>query len=165
MKHNHSLKFHTWLLIIVIFMILNNGQSLRLEHALYREKITHGDEHVHKYPKERSVELFPTGSNLPDCSHACGPCFPCRRVMIGYKCLVTESCPVIYRCFCRGRYYHERSVELFSTGSNLPDCSHACGPCFPCRRVMIGYKCLVTESCPVIYRCFCRGRYYHVPTS
>ncbi|KAH0452936.1 hypothetical protein IEQ34_017260 [Dendrobium chrysotoxum] len=24
----------------------------------------------------------------------------------------------------------------YATGSSLPDCSHACGPCFPCKRVM-----------------------------
>ncbi|KAI3807614.1 hypothetical protein L1987_23545 [Smallanthus sonchifolius] len=108
MKHIHSLEFHTWLLAIIIFMILNSGESLRHEHLIHGgEKITHGYDQVHKYPKERkTADLFSTGSNIPDCSHACGPCFPCKRVMIGFKCPMTESCPVIYRCFCKGRYYH-----------------------------------------------------------
>ncbi|KAF5779991.1 putative EPIDERMAL PATTERNING FACTOR-like protein [Helianthus annuus] len=104
MKHIHSLGLHTWLLAITIFLILNNGESLHHQHSIYGEKFTHGDDQVHKHPKD--VELFPTGSNLPDCSHACGPCFPCQRVMVGFKCRMTESCPVIYRCFCKGRYYH-----------------------------------------------------------
>ncbi|RRT40570.1 hypothetical protein B296_00043591, partial [Ensete ventricosum] len=33
-----------------------------------------------------------TGSSLPDCSHACGPCLPCKRVMVqlhGLPCVVT----------------------------------------------------------------------------
>ncbi|KAG5541660.1 hypothetical protein RHGRI_021482 [Rhododendron griersonianum] len=55
-------------------------------------------------------------------------------------------------------------MELYPTGSSLPDCSHACGPCFPCKRVMISFKCS-TESCPIVYRCMCRGKYYHVPSN
>ncbi|CAH1446174.1 unnamed protein product [Lactuca virosa] len=75
--------------------------------VMHGEKITHGDHQIHSHPKKQKYEeLYPTGSNIPDCSHACGPCFPCKRVMIGYKCPMTESCPVIYRCICRGRYYH-----------------------------------------------------------
>ncbi|WVZ02894.1 hypothetical protein V8G54_023700 [Vigna mungo] len=53
------------------------------------------------------MELYPTGSALPDCSHACGSCFPCKRVIVSYKCMVAESCPVVYRCMCKGKYYHE----------------------------------------------------------
>ncbi|KAK8921489.1 Protein EPIDERMAL PATTERNING FACTOR 2 [Platanthera zijinensis] len=52
-----------------------------------------------------------------------------------------------------------------ASGSRLPDCSHACGACFPCRRVMVSSKCSVAESCPVVYRCTCKGRYYHVPSN
>ncbi|XP_008804498.2 uncharacterized protein LOC103717771 [Phoenix dactylifera] len=54
---------------------------------------------------------------------------------------------------------------LFSTGSSLPDCSHACGPCFPCKRVMVSFKCSIAESCPIVYRCMCNGKYYHVPSN
>ncbi|OWM67682.1 protein EPIDERMAL PATTERNING FACTOR 2 [Punica granatum] len=54
--------------------------------------------------------------------------------------------------------------QLYPTGSSLPDCTHACGPCVPCKRVMISYKC-ATESCPIVYRCMCKGKYYHVPSS
>ncbi|KAJ8647081.1 hypothetical protein MRB53_000104 [Persea americana] len=55
--------------------------------------------------KHGRPELFPMGSGLPDCSHACGPCFPCKRVIVGVKCFVSESCPVVYRCMCKGKYY------------------------------------------------------------
>lgn len=54
-------------------------------------------------------------------------------------------------------------MKLYPTGSNLPDCSHACGPCIPCKRVMVSFKCSI-ESCPVIYKCVCKGKYYHVPS-
>ncbi|KAL3735427.1 hypothetical protein ACJRO7_024542 [Eucalyptus globulus] len=57
----------------------------------------------------------------------------------------------------------ETGAELFPTGSSLPDCSHACGPCVPCKRVIVSYKCSI-ESCPVVYRCVCKGKYYHVPS-
>ncbi|XWS21870.1 hypothetical protein CRYUN_Cryun30bG0092700 [Craigia yunnanensis] len=51
------------------------------------------------------MELYPTGSSLPDCSHACGPCFPCKRVIVSFKCSISESCPIVYRCMCKGKYY------------------------------------------------------------
>ncbi|KAJ8747755.1 hypothetical protein K2173_012962 [Erythroxylum novogranatense] len=72
---------------------------------------TNGNEGYDHYPKESRVreelgmELYPTGSSLPDCSHACGPCTPCKRVMVSFKCS-TESCPIVYRCMCKGKYYH-----------------------------------------------------------
>ncbi|KAL9298111.1 hypothetical protein ACSQ67_024007 [Phaseolus vulgaris] len=56
--------------------------------------------------KDMRMELYPTGSALPDCSHACGSCFPCKRVIVSYKCMIAESCPVVYRCMCKGKYYH-----------------------------------------------------------
>lgn len=56
-------------------------------------------------------------------------------------------------------------MELYPTGSSLPDCSHACGPCFPCKRVMVSFKCSIAESCPTVYRCMCKGKYYHVPSN
>ncbi|XP_042404335.1 protein EPIDERMAL PATTERNING FACTOR 2-like [Zingiber officinale] len=57
------------------------------------------------------------------------------------------------------------SKEMYvASGSSLPDCTHACGPCFPCKRVMVSFKCSIADSCPVVYRCMCNGRYYHVPS-
>ncbi|XP_028553825.1 protein EPIDERMAL PATTERNING FACTOR 2-like [Dendrobium catenatum] len=56
-------------------------------------------------------------------------------------------------------------LDPYATGSSLPDCSHACGPCFPCKRVMVSFKCSIAESCPIVYRCMCKGKYYHVPSN
>ncbi|KZV28925.1 hypothetical protein F511_13720, partial [Dorcoceras hygrometricum] len=56
-------------------------------------------------------------------------------------------------------------MELYPTGSSLPDCSHACGPCTPCRRVMVSFNRCSVESCPIVYRCMCKGKYYHVPSN
>ncbi|EEF28094.1 conserved hypothetical protein [Ricinus communis] len=65
-----------------------------------------------------------------------------------------------------GAREEEVGTELYPTGSSLPDCSHACGPCFPCKRVMVSFKCSsVGESCPIVYRCMCKGKYYHVPSA
>ncbi|KAK9096822.1 hypothetical protein Sjap_022319 [Stephania japonica] len=65
----------------------------------------------------------------------------------------------------KGVHKEELGMELYPTGSTLPDCSHACGYCFPCKRVMVSFKCPMAESCPVVYRCMCKGRYYQVPSS
>ncbi|KAL5703847.1 Protein EPIDERMAL PATTERNING FACTOR 2 [Ranunculus cassubicifolius] len=56
-------------------------------------------------------------------------------------------------------------MESYPTGSTLPDCMHACGPCSPCKRVMVSSTCLMVESCAVVYRCMCKGRYYQIPSS
>ncbi|KAL1219430.1 Protein EPIDERMAL PATTERNING FACTOR 2 [Cardamine amara subsp. amara] len=69
---------------------------------------THHKVHKKEIEEKRGVEMemYPTGSSLPDCSYACGACSPCKRVMISFQCSVAESCSVIYRCTCKGRYYH-----------------------------------------------------------
>lgn len=56
--------------------------------------------------------------------------------------------------------------ERTATGSRLPDCAHACGPCSPCRRVIVSFRCalMASESCPIAYRCMCRGRFFRVPS-
>ncbi|KAK3427031.1 hypothetical protein EUGRSUZ_F03339 [Eucalyptus grandis] len=53
-------------------------------------------------------------------------------------------------------------------GSRLPDCSHACGSCSPCKLVSVGSTCARArpnraESCPISYRCMCRNKLYPVP--
>ncbi|KAF0890834.1 hypothetical protein E2562_004315 [Oryza meyeriana var. granulata] len=55
--------------------------------------------------------------------------------------------------------------EVHATGSSLPDCSHACGACSPCNRVMVSFKCSIAEPCPMVYRCMCKGKCYPVPSS
>lgn len=56
------------------------------------------------------------------------------------------------------------TVEV--AGSSLPDCSHACGSCSPCRLVMISFVCATlheAETCPMAYRCMCNNKSYPVP--
>ena len=56
------------------------------------------------------------------------------------------------------------TVEV--AGSSLPDCSHACGSCSPCRLVMISFVCASlqeAETCPMAYRCMCNNKSYPVP--
>ncbi|KAF8007921.1 hypothetical protein BT93_K1808 [Corymbia citriodora subsp. variegata] len=51
-------------------------------------------------------------------------------------------------------------------GSSLPDCSHACGSCSPCRLVMISFVCASVqeaETCPMAYKCMCNNKSYPVP--
>ncbi|KAJ9167117.1 hypothetical protein P3X46_021792 [Hevea brasiliensis] len=100
---------HKIFLLVLIFMALMILVTLRKQVAL------NGDEQSYRYPKlgareKLGMELYPTGSSLPDCSHACGPCFPCKRVMVSFKCSIGESCPIVYRCMCKGKYYHVPSA-------------------------------------------------------
>ncbi|KAF5784664.1 putative EPIDERMAL PATTERNING FACTOR-like protein [Helianthus annuus] len=100
------------LLVTIVFLVLNLGESLHPHHFTNNRgqgglSRSQSQEHPKKGERvELGMDLYPTGSSIPDCSHACGPCSPCRRVMISFKCSMTESCPVVYRCTCRGRYYH-----------------------------------------------------------
>ncbi|XP_022727412.1 protein EPIDERMAL PATTERNING FACTOR 1-like [Durio zibethinus] len=51
-------------------------------------------------------------------------------------------------------------------GSSLPDCSHACGSCTPCRLVMVSFVCASleeAETCPMAYKCICNNKSYPVP--
>ncbi|KNA16855.1 hypothetical protein SOVF_083820 [Spinacia oleracea] len=64
----------------------------------------------------------------------------------------------------KGLAREELGRELYPMGSSLPDCSHACGVCSPCKRVMVSFRC-ASESCPIVYRCMCNGKFYHVPSS
>ncbi|KAJ0085494.1 hypothetical protein Patl1_07892 [Pistacia atlantica] len=105
--------------LVVFFMLLTIGGSLRLSPHHYITSTSHemaaastyDDHQAHINHQEGAtegigMEVHPTGSSLPDCSHACGPCFPCKRVMVSFKCSVAESCPIVYRCMCKGKYYH-----------------------------------------------------------
>ncbi|KAL4327991.1 hypothetical protein S245_043522 [Arachis hypogaea] len=50
-------------------------------------------------------------------------------------------------------------------GSKLPDCSHACGSCSPCRLVMVTSCARIKEAepCPLAYKCMCHDKSYPVP--
>ncbi|PHT50606.1 Protein EPIDERMAL PATTERNING FACTOR 2 [Capsicum baccatum] len=98
---------------LVLMLLVDSSQSLRPYHFTYHGKETNKDNqnHIHLKEEEKGdhelgMEMYPTGSSLPDCSHACGPCFPCKRVMVSFACSIAESCPIVYRCMCKGKYYH-----------------------------------------------------------
>ncbi|XP_055802073.1 protein EPIDERMAL PATTERNING FACTOR 1 isoform X1 [Solanum dulcamara] len=60
----------------------------------------------------------------------------------------------------------KRADTLQVAGSRLPDCSHACGSCKPCRLVMVSFVCSSleeAETCPVAYKCMCHNKSYPVP--
>ncbi|CAN4104932.1 unnamed protein product [Withania somnifera] len=62
---------------------------------------------------------------------------------------------------------HKRAADpLQIAGSSLPDCSHACGSCRPCRLVMVTFVCSSieeAETCPMAYKCLCHSKSYPVP--
>ncbi|KAL5976179.1 hypothetical protein ACLOJK_020509 [Asimina triloba] len=67
-------------------------------------------------------------------------------------------------------YYHDRKMMRSGTleiaGSRLPDCSHSCGSCKPCRLVMVSFMCASleeAETCPMAYKCMCKSKSYPVP--
>ncbi|XP_059455482.1 protein EPIDERMAL PATTERNING FACTOR 2 [Corylus avellana] len=99
----------SFLLLFFFSMLLTSTtRSLRVTHPFSlgdQEGSPFGDQGNLSPKEEVGMELYPTGSSLPDCSHACGPCFPCKRVIVSFKCS-TESCPIVYRCTCKGKYYH-----------------------------------------------------------
>ncbi|KAL5560032.1 hypothetical protein UlMin_036243 [Ulmus minor] len=106
--------FSALVFLVIFFVLIMMGSSslvLARPHSSLQGEGGVGLKHQDPiYSRERAneglgMELYPTGSSLPDCSHACGPCFPCKRVMVSFKCSV-ESCPIVYRCMCKGRYYH-----------------------------------------------------------
>ncbi|KAI0496705.1 hypothetical protein KFK09_023029 [Dendrobium nobile] len=64
-----------------------------------------------QYRKEKIMERRPStlmvaGSSLPNCSHACGSCTPCRLVMVSFICEEeAETCPMAYKCMCNSKSY------------------------------------------------------------
>ncbi|EEF30359.1 conserved hypothetical protein [Ricinus communis] len=67
-----------------------------------------------------------------------------------------------------GEMMEERNAHpLQIAGSRLPDCSHACGSCSPCKLVIVSSLCAAlsqaAETCPVSYRCMCNNKSYPVP--
>ncbi|KAE8670126.1 Protein EPIDERMAL PATTERNING FACTOR 1 [Hibiscus syriacus] len=60
----------------------------------------------------------------------------------------------------------KRADTLQVAGSRLPDCSHACGSCTPCRLVIVSFVCASqqeAETCPMAYKCMCNNKSYPVP--
>ncbi|KAJ9146035.1 hypothetical protein P3X46_028353 [Hevea brasiliensis] len=94
---------HKSFLLLLLFLAFIVGKSLQT----HRFTLNSNDDKGHQGAREEQrMEVYPTGSSLPDCSHACGPCVPCKRVMVSFKCSIGESCPIVYICLCKGKYYH-----------------------------------------------------------
>ncbi|CAA3019353.1 epidermal patterning factor 1 [Olea europaea subsp. europaea] len=74
--------------------------------------------------------------------------------------------PDLYVDHERAPLMHRRADTLQIAGSRLPDCSHACGSCTPCRLVMVSFVCSSleeAETCPMAYKCMCHNKSYPVP--
>ncbi|KAL2478315.1 uncharacterized protein Fot_44638 [Forsythia ovata] len=74
--------------------------------------------------------------------------------------------PDLYVNHKRAPLMHRRADTLQIAGSSLPDCSHACGSCTPCRLVMVSFVCSSleeAETCPMAYKCMCHNKSYPVP--
>ncbi|XP_050213495.1 protein EPIDERMAL PATTERNING FACTOR 2 isoform X2 [Mercurialis annua] len=113
MKSSFESGAHKCMRLLLIFMALIVGkEALRPHHYISVRigKEVASSKNEEARDQELGMELYPTGSSLPDCSHACGPCFPCKRVMVSFKCSIGESCPIVYRCMCKGKYYHVPSA-------------------------------------------------------
>ncbi|PIA30687.1 hypothetical protein AQUCO_05400057v1 [Aquilegia coerulea] len=66
----------------------------------------YGERRVMKNRRQDTVQV--AGSRLPDCSHACGSCRPCRLVMVSFVCSSieeAETCPMAYKCMCNRKSY------------------------------------------------------------
>ncbi|KAK7405426.1 hypothetical protein VNO78_06706 [Psophocarpus tetragonolobus] len=103
-----SLEAYKFFLLVSFFLLLSRGWSLGVIPNHVKLINLQGKAAIEEKgaKKDMRMELYPSGSALPDCSHACGSCFPCKRVIVSYKCMIAESCPVVYRCLCKGKYYH-----------------------------------------------------------
>ncbi|XP_050219770.1 protein EPIDERMAL PATTERNING FACTOR 1-like [Mercurialis annua] len=98
-------------------------------------------------------------------------------VMVGVAILIPRS-TLARDCRSLQSHVHEdndgrkmmdetNEQPLQVAGSRLPDCSHACGSCSPCKLVIVSPLCAsltrASEPCPVSYRCMCNNKAYPVP--
>ncbi|KAJ3677333.1 hypothetical protein LUZ60_003057 [Juncus effusus] len=117
-KRNFSIFLRSYMLPLIVFLLIfTGGVSARPLMPRYGKESQSQERHqISSKGKDGSdddqlsKEMYITGSRVPDCTHACGPCSPCNRVMVSFKCSVGEPCPMVYRCMCRG--------NLFPTPSN-----------------------------------------------
>ena len=78
----------------------------------------------------------------------------------------TDSIMVQSHSNLEGQMEVMKAHPMQVAGSRLPDCTHACGSCTPCRLVMVSFVCSSltgAETCPISYRCMCNGKSYPVP--
>ncbi|XP_057524467.1 protein EPIDERMAL PATTERNING FACTOR 1 [Amaranthus tricolor] len=105
-------------LLLVLLVFPNNTSSRHISRAHRNvHQVTQGRMRGNINPRNRpvvkpkgsgpdTVEI--AGSSLPDCSHACGSCSPCRLVMVSFVCASleeAETCPMAYKCMCKNKSY------------------------------------------------------------
>lgn len=74
--------------------------------AVVEQKELHSKEKRIRLMERRPSTLMVAGSSLPNCSHACGSCSPCRLVMVSFICEEeAETCPMAYKCMCNSKSY------------------------------------------------------------
>ncbi|PWA73158.1 epidermal patterning factor 1 [Artemisia annua] len=105
--------------------IFTHPQYTTLAHVMFKpSNLSTKSDHGHHHPtkakpnyhgaiasapgKQRVDPVKVPGSRLPDCSHACGSCSPCRLVMVSFVCATieeAETCPMAYKCMCNNKSY------------------------------------------------------------
>ncbi|KAL0910324.1 hypothetical protein M5K25_021296 [Dendrobium thyrsiflorum] len=87
-----------------------------------------------------------------------------RRHSIGHNSQTVAGQKESYRKEKIMRLMERRPSTVMVAGSSLPNCSHACGSCTPCRLVMVSFICEEeAETCPMAYKCMCNSKSYPVP--
>ncbi|CAH2051110.1 unnamed protein product [Thlaspi arvense] len=100
------------LLVLVLFLSFFSGSLFASRHF---PTTPHNQSHHHvgtatgTLKRQRRPDTVQVaGSRLPDCSHACGSCSPCRLVMVSFVCATleeAETCPMAYKCMCNNKSY------------------------------------------------------------
>ncbi|CAN6979819.1 hypothetical protein IGI04_038358 [Brassica rapa subsp. trilocularis] len=101
------------LLLLVLFLSFFAGSIFASRHFPTHPYPSHNHHHVgmmgRKMKRQRRPDTVQVaGSRLPDCSHACGSCSPCRLVMVSFVCASieeAETCPMAYKCMCKNKSY------------------------------------------------------------
>ncbi|XP_022953138.1 protein EPIDERMAL PATTERNING FACTOR 1 [Cucurbita moschata] len=95
------MKGSTWFSIIFIAFLL-------FPTPISSQRISHQNSQEAAMGRKGVETVEVAGSSLPDCSHACASCSPCRLVMISFVCASlqeAETCPMAYRCMCNNKSY------------------------------------------------------------
>ncbi|CAF2050050.1 hypothetical protein BRARA_I04679 [Brassica rapa] len=95
-------------LLLVLFLSFFVGSIFASRHFPTHPYPSHNNHHVGMKRQRRPDTVQVAGSRLPDCSHACGSCSPCRLVMVSFVCASieeAETCPMAYKCMCKNKSY------------------------------------------------------------
>ncbi|CAH8362481.1 unnamed protein product [Eruca vesicaria subsp. sativa] len=99
------------LLVLVLFLCFFFGSTVASRHftSPYPSHHHRVEMKTGKMKRQRRPDTVQVaGSRLPDCSHACGSCSPCRLVMVSFVCATlqeAETCPMAYKCMCKNKSY------------------------------------------------------------